>query len=527
MPVASGLMDAAARHYAAGRWAEARQCCEAVLQSEPGHADALHLLGVLQLDQGENEAAIVTLETAAARLPGHAQVLYHLGNALLAAERPADAEARYRAALALAPDYQDARNNLGNALMARGRPESAEACFREVVSARPNFPPALFNLGNALAATDQPDEAMVAYRAALAGEARSPDPPRFAQVWQSLGSAMMALARPADALDCYEEALARRPDDLLASWNKGLALLGLGRLREGFALYERRWELPGFAPPEADLQPTPGPRNPNAMRGRRVLLRYEQGAGDTLHFVRYAPLLAARGAEVHLFVQRGLARLLSGVAGIASVTEVGGQPPKCDAVWPLASLPQAFGTELATIPANVPYLSTPADRAAAWQERLGVEPGLRIGLAWSGASGHGLDRFRSIPADRFSRLLRVPGCSFHLLQTEVRDADRAWMAGQPLLTDHGSALEDYTETAAAVSAMDLVISVDTSLAHLAGALGRSVWILLAHSADWRWMMERDDSPWYPTARLFRQQHRGDWDGVLADVEAALRYRPTA
>ena len=530
MPAASGMMAEAARHYAAGRSAEARRCCEAVLRADPAHGDAQHLLGVLLLDQGETAAALTALERATAVLPGQAQVRYHLGNALLALHRAAEAEAAFRAALDLDPGHIDARNNLGNACLVQQRYEEAAAYYAAVLAVRPGFPPALYNLGSALFARGHPQEAETQYRAALSGESAGPDPTRYAQVWCHLGVALMAQVRHEEAVACFDEALRRMPGDVLAETNRGMALLALGRLSEGWEGYERRWDMPGFEPPEPEYAPTAALRDPDAMSGHSVLLRYEQGAGDTLQFVRYAPLLAARGVQVHLFVQAGLGTLLATVEGVASVHEAGQLPPPCDAIWPMASLPCAFHTDLATIPADVPYLRVPLDRAAAWRDRLGQSAKRRIGLAWSGAAGHAHDHLRSIPAGHFARLLRVPDCEYHLLQTEVRSVDDEWLEGEPSIVDHRRALADFAETAAAVSVMDLVITVDTSLAHVAGALGRPTWILLAYSAEWRWMTDRVDSPWYPTARLFRQPRSGDWEAVLSAVEAALRdeaQRPTA
>ena len=530
MPAAAtGMMARAARHYAAGRSTEARRCCEAVLRADPGHGDAQHLLGVLLLDQGDANAAITALERATAFLPGQAQVRYHLGNALLASHRAAEAEAAFLAAIDLDPGHIDARNNLGNACLVQQRYQEAAAYYTAVLVARPGFPPALYNLGNALFAQGLPQEAETRYRAALVAESAGPDPERFAQVWCHLGVALMAQVRHEEAIACFDEALRRMPGDVLAESNRGMALLSLGRLPEGWVGYERRWDMPGFEPPEPEYAPT-ALRNPDAMSGHSVLLRYEQGAGDTLQFVRYAPLLAARGAQVHLFVQAGLGALLASIEGVTSVQEAGQRPPRCDAIWPMASLPRAFHTDLVTIPADIPYLSVPPDRAVAWRERLGPLAKRRIGLAWSGAAGHAHDRLRSIPARHFAQLLRVPDCEYHLLQTEVRRFDDEWLKGEPSIVDHRRALADFAETAAAVSVMDLVITVDTSLAHVAAALGKPTWILLAYSAEWRWMTNRIDSPWHPTARLFRQPRPGDWEAVLNAVEAALRdeaQRPTA
>jgi hypothetical protein len=297
-------------------------------------------------------------------------------------------------------------------------------------------------------------------------------------------------------------------------------LLRYGRFREGWRAYEAR-NRTGLS--AAFRRNFPQPQwTGEPIRDRTILLHGEQGRGDTIQFMRYAPLVAARGGRVVLEVQPGMRALTGALSGVASVLERGEPLPPFDLHCPLLSLPLAFGTDIDSIPATIPYLSVPSDRIYRWRTRLGPRRARRIGIAWSGNPAHREDARRSIPLEQFARVLTPhPEREFHVLQAEVREADQAVLAQLPHVYDHSGRLRDFVDTAALVSLMDLVISVDTAVAHLAGALGWPVWLLLSSVADWRWLVERDDSPWYPTFWLFRQTRRGVWDDVLAAVAAAM------
>jgi len=257
------------------------------------------------------------------------------------------------------------------------------------------------------------------------------------------------------------------------------------------------------------------------VEGKTILLYHEQGLGDTLQFIRYAQPLSQAGARVVVQVQAPLVPLLRGVTGAERVISSTDQLPSFDLHCPLMSLPLAFGTTLETIPARTPYVSAPAERIAAWKERLGEATTPRVGIAWSGNPKHGNDRNRSIDLKALLPLLAL-GIEVVSVQKDVREADRAVLSAQPQIRDFGSELEDFADTAALVTLLDLVVSVDTAPAHLAGALGRPVWVLLPFSPDWRWLLDREDSPWYPTARLFRQTTFGDWNSVTRRLVAELR-----
>jgi hypothetical protein len=313
---------------------------------------------------------------------------------------------------------------------------------------------------------------------------------------------------------------------LIADWNESLILLLLGHYAEGWRKYEGRWGIADHDPPRADACVL----RLAGVAGRRVLLTAEQGHGDMIQFARYASLLAAQGARVTLQTYVELKPLMRTLDGVERVIAVGELEPPADLVTPLLSLPLAFDTRLDGVPTAVPYVRAPARRVATWRRRLGPRSCPRVGLAWWG-SQH-IPK-RSITIETLLPVLSCQGIELHALQKEIPTAQRDWLSTHGGLADHGAELDDYADTAALISQLDLVVTIDTSVAHLAGALGRPVWIMLQHSADWRWLLDRNDSPWYPTARLFRQRRAGDWQTVVSEVTSALGawlaagQRPTA
>jgi len=292
-----------------------------------------------------------------------------------------------------------------------------------------------------------------------------------------------------------------------------MVLLLHGDFAEGWRKYEYRYAVAGHDPPHPGLCVI----DPGRIAGKRVLVCGEQGFGDVLQFCRYAPLVAARGAEVWLLVDPGLQQLLREVPGVAGVVALAADAPACDLATSMMSLPLAFGTTLETVPAAVPYLRPPPDRLSLWRQRLGPPRLPRIGLAWWG-SQH--DAKRSIPIAQLAVLLQRPGVEFHSMQKEMLPDQRDWLERHTGVVLHRH--DDFADTAALLSLMDLTITIDTAVAHAAGALARPLWLMLPHNAEWRWLLDREDTPWYPTARLFRQPRRGDWDAVVAAVKGALR-----
>jgi hypothetical protein len=323
------------------------------------------------------------------------------------------------------------------------------------------------------------------------------------------------------SLACYERALALAPDHADAHFNRGRLWLQLGRWREGWDDYE--WRLRNRREKRQFFDAVMWDGAP--LGGRTIILHSEQGFGDTLQFCRYAPLVAARGGRVVLAVQPALRELLAGLPGIEHCIAVGSALPDYDFLMPLASLPHVFATERATIPSPDGYLHAPSDRLERWRRRWpGPSPALRIGLAWGGNAEQSLDRNRSTTLATFLPLLDVPGTEFYSLQVGPRAAEAATLARQGRLVDLAPELTDFAETAAAMTLLDLVVTVDTSVAHLAGALGRPAFVALTYLPDWRWYLEGADNPWYASLRVFRQPSRGDWPSVVAAIAAALRER---
>ena len=509
-PSPAEAMAAAVRCYRAGDYAGAERRCRALLAHDARHIDALHMLGVVCLDQGRFDDSVGHLTAAAAERHDDPRIQYNLGSALLGLKRYQEAERHLRRALALRPGDAAALNNLGNALADLGRHDEAVPCFRQVLAMQPGHAPAHYNLGRSLAALGVLEEAVAHFRAAL-GDG-SADPERLADVYASLGEALVDLGRYDEALAACRAMAGARP--AVAAWNESLALLLLGRYAEGWQKYEGRWDVPDHDRPRPDARvPTL-----EEVAGKTVLLTCEQGHGDIFQFARYAPLLAHRGARVAMQVyveQKAVMQTLDCVETVVAREEA--EPP-ADIVTPLLSMPLVFGTELDSIPAKVPYLHAPPASVAIWRQRLGPRARPRVGLAWWGSQHIAK---RSVPIAALLPVLSLPGIEFHSLQKDFPAAHRDWLADRPLVIDHSDALDTYADTAALIELLDLVVTIDTSVAHLAGALGGPVWVMLPYSADWRWLLDRDDSPWYPTARLFRQRQRGNWNGVVADVMQAL------
>lgn len=506
-------MQEAARRYHAHDDAGAAACARAIVAAEPRHFDALHLLGILCLNLDRPADATSYLRRAVAVRPDNAQAHCSLADALLGAELHAAAEAAFRAALRLSPGDFDALNNLGNALAGAGQHAQAIESFHQALAVRPNAAPALYNLARSLAALSRYDEAITQYRAALAHAGDAP-PDRLADIAINLCNALVEQERYPEALAACRDVPPQLFGHPLVAWNESLTRLMLGEYRAGWRLYEGR-----FLVPDHD-RPRPGAVVPDIgnVAGKRVLVFGEQGRGDIIQFARYLPMLAARGATVIAEVYPDLRPLVAEIDGVAEAVGPDDATPQCDLLTPLLSLPYAFGTEVPGIPATVPYLAPPRARAEAWAARLGERVRPRVALCWWGEQH--IPR-RSLPAHLLTPLVVRQDMDFHAVQKEIGPSDADWLARHPAIRSHGAELRDFADTAAVLAQMDLVITIDTAVAHLAGALGRPVWILLPFSADWRWFATRTDSPWYPTARLFRQIRPGDWPDVIQRAAIAL------
>jgi tetratricopeptide (TPR) repeat protein len=431
----------------------------------------------------------------------------NLGYAWMGLRLHAQAEIAYRRAIALGGPDPARLNDLGTALAGSGG--EAEAAYRQALALRPDFAPARYNLANLLVRLDRLEEAVQEYQVVL--DAVPSDPARQDEVAGALAATLGKRRHYDQAEAVCRAVLAGRPDSATMAWNLALALLCRGNFAEGWQRYEARWLVPTHEPAPAGTKVL----DLEQVAGRDVLVLAEQGRGDILQFARYAPLLSDRGARVTLQVYPDLAPVLASLRDVRVIT-LENALPRADLTTPLLSLPLAFGTTLATIPADVPYLRAPPDRVALWRERLGPRMRPRIGLAWRGLQ-HIPER--SMRADALAPLL-THDADFHAVHKEITPIDGAWLACHGIV-DHSAALADFGDTAALLSLMDLIITIDTAVAHLAGALGLPFWVMLPFNADWRWLTDRDDSPWYPTARLFRQTTRGDWDEVTARIAGAL------
>jgi tetratricopeptide (TPR) repeat protein len=544
-------VETAAALFRQGRLDEAEKICTRVLKARSDWFDALHLLGLIKLQSGKAGAALGLLEAALKINPRSADVLSNLGMTLAALNRDADALVTLDQALALAPRNFEALNNRGNVLLKLARPAEALAAFEQASALEPRFLGARASRGNALAQLGRFDEALAQYDAVLAAS------PSHAETHYNRGNALASLGRHQEAIAAHDRALAMRPNyvkallnrglalqacnrhqDALASFgqvlatdkdnadahhNESLSLLTLGDYSRGFETYEWRWQRSGMPARRRFGKPLWLGEYP--LGRKTILLHGEQGLGDTIQFARYAPLLARTGAKVVLEVQPELTRLLARIEGVAGVVARGAPLPDFDVHCPVGSLPRALRTQPATIPAEVPYLTADAERIAKWRTRIESLPAPRIAIAWAGNASHANDRNRSMALSRLAPLLATERASFVSIQRELRGEDADLVARMPRLTHVGDDLADFDDTAAVATLADLVISVDTAVVHLAGALGRPTWILVPFWPDWRWMLGREDSPWYPTARLFRQPAPGDWDSVLARVTDELSRLP--
>jgi hypothetical protein len=412
-------------------------------------------------------------------------------------------------------DFAVLMGQLGLELVMAGRYAEAEGLIKLALGASGDESYILYLLGHTQYHLQRYEEAVTALSLSVAIN------PDQASALNDLAAALFALGREAEAVPAIAQALAVRPDLAEAQETWSIELLRAGRLREGWPHYEARFASALGVGRRRDFA-QPQWRGEASIAGRTILLHAEQGAGDTFQFVRYAPLVAAMGATVLLEVYPGLREVMGGLEGVTTVLERGEPLPAFDLHCPLLSLPLAFGTDLDSIPAEVPYLAAPADRVGLWRARLGPRAGKRVGVVFSGNPVHPDDQRRSIPLVQFARLLSpAADREFHILQNDIRPGDRFALELLPHVRDHTGAIGDFADTAALVSLMDVVVTVDTSVAHLAGALGWPVWVLLPFKPDWRWMMERDDSPWYPTMWLFRQPRVGDWESVLEDAARRL------
>jgi len=492
--------------------AEAEAAVKASVGANRAAAETTRGAALLALQR--TEEAIVAYREAIGAEPGHAAAHAGLAASLLRAERPAEALAAAESAALLAPDLVEAEFLRAMALAGLKAGPAAMAGLERTIARDPGHAKAHLNLGNLLAEEDRFTDAEACCRRAIARD------PKLVEAHASLGHLLTAQGRLEEAIAACETALAVDPEFVQAHWNEGIALLLAGDYARGWEKYEARKGYERFV----RLYPDPEGKvwQGEALDGRTILVHAEQGLGDTIQFARYLPLLAARGAKVVLACDAPLVPLMAAqpaslMSGLEAVVARGAALPAYDCWVNQMSLPHRFGTRLATIPAPQHYLAANEGRAGRFAERLAG--GRRVGLVWAGNPLHSNDRRRSMPSEALAPLFEVGGVSFVSLQVGPRAKEAA---GLPGLLDFSPEIGDFADTAALIAALDLVIAVDTSVAHCAAALGKETWIMLAHAPDWRWLTGRADSPWYPTVRLFRQPGPGAWEAVVAQVAAALR-----
>lgn len=435
-----------------------------------------------------------------------AREICSLGTSMLHTGRIHAASIQFRKALSIAPQLEEALFYLGYCLHLSGRYDDALSAYNQTLAVSPLHVAAWNNRGNTLLKLHHYEEAAESYSRALQLE------PDLHDARIALATCFQALGLVNEAMSACNEVLGAAPEHAEAHWNRSLLLLLNGEYREGWQEYEWRWKKRDFTSPSRSFnQPC---WQGEDITGRIVLVHAEQGFGDTLQFCRYIPLLSARGARVVLECHAPLVSLMARVAGVAGVIPTGGIPGRYDLHVPLLSLPGIFGTSLENIPNNAPYLAPPPDRLPFWRALTGNENYLRVGLCWSGKSYP--DPGRSCPADQLAPLAAMDGVVFYSLQLGREGALPFAMI------DHTNLIRDFADSAALIAQLDLVITVDTAVAHLAGAMGKPTWVLLPYSPDWRWLLNRDDSPWYPSLRLFRQSCRGSWQDVIQRVKSTLR-----
>jgi tetratricopeptide (TPR) repeat protein len=564
----------------AGRHLDAQLCCQQAHAADAHHADTLHLMGLLSLhanqpdhamewiarairqdpkpeylaslgttlqQRGRYEEALKALDKAVQLRPDDAELWRHLGDILVQLTRFDQALLSFQHVLKLDPHHQDALYKSGALLNQFGRYEEAIAHLDLSDQVLPNHAPTLQARARTLYNLKRLEESLAEGRRAYQLD------PGNADTCNNIGAALRLLGRDEEALGWFDKALETRPNSAATLDNKITSLFSLHRFDEVFALHDRmkslglntsttEWNVSlthllmgnfeaGWSGHEARLRLPSAfyPKFPQQrwlgeeeIEGKTVLICADEGLGDTIQFVRYVPMLAERGARVILAVQEPLQRLLSGLSGVSLCVPMSAVNNLPAFEWhsPVSSLPLAFGTRLDTIPSATSYLPPPASGdVQAWEDRLGPHGRLRVGLVWSGSPSHTNDGNRSIPLRLLSRILDVDA-TFISLQKDPRPDDKA-LLGQTGIVDLTTHLTDLAETAALLGCLDLVITVDTSVAHLAGALGRPTWILLPWTPDYRWLLEREDSPWYPTVRLFRQTARRDYAMVLDRVRSEL------
>lgn len=532
-----------------GRLEEAAASYRKAIAINPENADYFNNLGIVLASRGRLDEAITSYQQAISLNPRSGLIFNNLGNAFRDKGSYESAVRCYREAIGILPDSAEVHKNIGNvyvdmgeldkaldwyrealkrdsadaeiyynmanAYRDRGEAETAAGYYRKSLELDARLVDAHYNLGNALRDLGRYDDAIAGYENALALK------PQYFEAFNNMGVVFKEKGELEESIRYYEKALAIHPDVAETQWNLALVYLLAGRFEEGWKRYEWRWKKGDYSPYKRSF---PRPQwQGEEIAGKRVYLHAEQGYGDAIQFVRYAAPVAERGAEVIVEVPASLAGLFLSAEGVSRVVVRGGEIPEFDYHCPLLTLPMVFGTSLDTVPSRVPYLFSDPGLTNAWRQRLAEHgDGLRVGLVWSGNPEHKNDRNRSLPFEQLMPLMQEQRTLFFSLQKGRESEDPVKWRERVRIIDYTEELRDFADTAALIMNLDLVVSVDTAVAHLAGALGREVWTLLPYAPDWRWMLKRTDSPWYPSMRLIRQPVPGDWGAVIGQVRSSIR-----
>lgn len=542
-------------HKEQGKLDQAEAGYRHALKLSPHLPDAHNNLGTTLVEQGRLEEAEACYRQAVLLRPDFLEALNSLGDVLREQRRFEEALAICQHLLRLRPDYAEAYNTIGNTLKDQDKLEDALAQYQQALRLKPDMAQVHVNVGLVLALQGKPEEALESYRRSLYYK------PNYAEAYNGMGTVLRDQGKMQESLVCYQKAVQLKPDYAEAHWNGALSYLALGNFEQGWPEYEWRWRCREFRKHKKDF---PRPRwDGGDLRGRTILLHSEQGLGDTIQFIRYAALVKERGGHVIVQCQKRLMKLLAGCAGIDKLVPEGAELPHFDVHASLLSLPAILRTTFDTIPARVPYLTADPALVEDWRQEIAksekrlmaeskeqravsqnntvagsplsvLRSPLKIGIAWQGNPEHKSDRERSIALGQFAPLARLEGVRLFSLQ-KGPGVDQLEAAGKHLgIIDLGSRLDEesgpFMDTAAVMQSLDLVIASDSAVGHLAGASGVPIWLVLAFVPDWRWMMDRDDSPWYPTMRLFRQKRMGDWGEVFERIVRELSVfssRPSA
>jgi len=503
---------------------ETRQFCDAVkyyqkaIRQRPNDPICFANLAACYNEQSHPLLGLGAAEQSIQLKPDYAEAWSNRGNALKDLKRYDEAIASYDKALSLKPDYAEAWSNHGIALKDLKRYDEAIASYDKALSLKPDYAEGWFNIGITLNELKRYDEAIASYDKALSLK------PDYHEAWSNKGNVLNELKRHDEALAHYDKALSLKPDYAEASWNKSLSLLLQGDFENGLPLYESRWyseKISEIAGKRSFDKPTWLGVEP--LQDKTILLYGEQGLGDFIQFCRYVKLVADLGAKVILEVPKTLEELMQGLEGVSELVIRGNKLPFFDYQCPLMSLPLVFKTSILNIPACHHYLTSNTNKKAEWNLRLGEKKKKRIGLVWSSTSSFKSDSKRSLMLEDFVKALPIEGFEYICLQKELKECDKEFFEAYRNIRFFGSELESFADTAGLIENLDLVVSTCTSIPHLSAALGKETWILLSHVPDWRWLLDRVDSPWYPSIKLYRQPTIGNWDSVLGKVNFDLNH----